>query len=127
MALASLAPRYGVDIIATDTTREANPDYAWQELDRLHLGEDAKTILGIHTPHGLREAADGTLRSDLRVVKEALRLYRARDWDAAEINFLNLRKNPRLAGPVAMYLRRIGDFRRQPPPAEWDGSHPSGF
>ena len=127
MALAGLASRYGVDIIATDATREATPDYAWQELDRLRLGEGAKGLVGVHTPHGLREAVDPSLRSDLRLLKESLRLYRARDWDAAEINFLNLRKDPRLAGPVAVYLQRIGEHRRQPPPADWDGAPPTGF
>jgi adenylate cyclase len=127
IAFAGLAPRYGVDIIATDAIREANPDYAWQELDRLRLGEGVKAVVGVHTPHGLREAAEPSLRSELRLLREALRLYRARDWDAAEINFLNLRKDPRLAGSVAAYLQRIAEFRRQPPPADWDGSHPAGF
>lgn len=125
IALAGLAPRYGVPIIATDPLREANPDYAWQELDRLRMGDGTKGLVGVHTPHGLREVADAALRNDLRLLKESLRLYRAQDWDAAEINFLNLLKNPRLAAPVTVYLQRIEAFRRQPPPADWDGSHPA--
>jgi adenylate cyclase len=46
--------------------------------------------------------------------------YLARDWDAAEtrLQAMKARASNKL---YDVYLERIGHFRADPPPADWDG------
>ena len=53
---------------------------------------------------------------------EALKRYRACDWDMAELQLINLtRANPgsRL---YALFLERIAHLRKNPPEHGWDGT-----
>ena len=53
---------------------------------------------------------------------DGLRLYRNRAWEGAEQTFrtcLQIREND---GPALTFLARLADFRRTPPPENWDGA-----
>ena len=64
---------------------------------------------------------DASLRSELRIYREALKLYRAENWDLAELQFINLGKQHPDRGLYEEYLHRIQVFRKDPPPPGWDG------
>jgi adenylate cyclase len=51
-----------------------------------------------------------------------LAAYQAQDWDAAEANLPSISAGG-LPVVADLYARRIQDFRRQPPPPDWDGVH----
>ena len=51
-----------------------------------------------------------------------LKLYRARDWDMAELQLLNLTKVNPGSGLYALFLQRIAHLRHNPPEQGWDGS-----
>jgi adenylate cyclase len=53
--------------------------------------------------------------------QEALRAYRAQEWDAAEAVLLGLRRADPGCGLYGAYLKKVQDKRRQPPPQDWDG------
>jgi adenylate cyclase len=61
------------------------------------------------------------LLDELKLWHQALRSYRAQQWDQAEVNLLNLqRMNPECA-LYRLYADKIAEYRRRPLPAEWDG------
>jgi adenylate cyclase len=51
-----------------------------------------------------------------------LKLYRAQDWDLAEMQLLNLQKSSPECTLYRLYLERISYFRNHPPGVEWDGA-----
>jgi adenylate cyclase len=64
---------------------------------------------------------DKDVRDELELYREALKLYRAGNWELAEVQFLNLDKRSPKRLLYKLYVERIIHFRNNPPPADWDG------
>lgn len=118
--LEGLTKGYGVSLIVSEATREAVPEYAYREIDRVRVKGKDKPIT-IYEPLCLRDQLDSKWKDELKLYREALRLYRAREWDMAEMNFLNLSRSSRSPELYRIYVERIAQFRQQPPRADWDG------
>jgi adenylate cyclase len=58
---------------------------------------------------------------DTKLFHNALRLYRQKDWDEAEKVLRELLSVHPHTYLYELYLERIAEFRKDPPPAEWDG------
>ncbi len=118
--LEGLTKQYGVEIIVSDSTKAAVPDHAFLELDRVRVkGKDEP--VAIYEPLGPREGVDKDLKSLLGRHKQALRLYRNREWDSAEREFFTLHQAQPDRLVYQIYLDRIAHFRAHPPGADWDG------
>ena len=50
-----------------------------------------------------------------------MKRYRARNWELAELQFVNLTKRSPKRPLYKLYIERINHFRNHPPPADWDG------
>ena len=61
------------------------------------------------------------IRKELELYREALKLYRAQNWELAELQFVNLSKRAPKRVLYRLYIERINQYRRQPPPPDWDG------
>jgi adenylate cyclase len=118
--LEGLTRVYGVDIIVGDNTRHAVPEFEYRELDLVRVkGKDRP--VAIHEPLGLIDTIDKPVRMELRRYHLGLKYFRARRWDDAEqILFALGREYPRTS-IYQIYLNRIMQFRKQPPPDNWDG------
>ncbi|MEX0952120.1 MAG: CHASE2 domain-containing protein [Gammaproteobacteria bacterium] len=117
--LEGLTKTYGVSILVSEFSRAAVPDFTFREIDRVRVkGRDEPVV--IYEPLGPTAELDSTVKSDLKLYAEALRQYRAQEWDLAELQFLNLLKATNLK-IYAIYVKRIQHFREQPPGADWDG------
>jgi len=117
--LEALTRVYGIDMLVSEFTRAQVPEHAFREIDRVRVkGRDEP--LTIYEPLGPNEALDAEIRSELKLYQEGLRHYRAREWDLAEMQFLNLQKQSdrKIYG---IYIDRIQHFRNEPPPEDWDG------
>lgn len=112
----SLTKYYGVSILVSEYTRNAAPDLVYREVDRVRvLGKnDAVTL---YEPQAL--ATDNT--HVLILFHECLKIYRKQEWDLAEMQLLNLQKLDTNCKIYTLYLQRIQNFRKNPPPADWDG------
>jgi adenylate cyclase len=77
--------------------------------------------VGIYEPLGPREAVGDKLRDELEFYREALKLYRAQQWELAELQFVNLSKRSPKRALYRLYIERINQFRQFPPPTDWDG------
>jgi adenylate cyclase len=58
----------------------------------------------------------------IEVTQQAISLFRARNWDAAEAGFGELLALAPEDGVAKLYLKRIVSFRDKPPLANWDGA-----
>jgi len=120
--LEALTRVYGVDIIVGENTRHAVAEFEFRELDRVKVkGKD--NPVAIYEPLGLLETIDESVQMDLKRFHLGLEHYRARLWDAAEQEFYTLSQANPQTKLYQIYLDRIIQFRKQPPPLDWDGSY----
>jgi adenylate cyclase len=119
--LEGITKQYGVNMIVGESTRSEVPDVVFRELDRVKVkGKDEP--VAIYEPVGLAGEVDKPVQDELKLWGQALKLYRARDWDMAELQLLNLQKLNVNSGLYKLFLERIAYFRANPPEAGWDGS-----
>jgi adenylate cyclase len=118
--LEGITKQYGVGFIISESTQRAVPEVLCRELDRVRVkGKDEPVV--IYEPLGLREQVEKSVESELQLFEEALKLYRAQNWDMAEMQLLNLQKAAPDCMLYQLYLERIAHFRTEPPEADWDG------
>jgi adenylate cyclase len=119
--LEGLTREYGVNMIVGEDTREGVPDVIFRELDRVKVkGKDEPVT--IFEPIGPALEVDKAVQDELKLWGQVLKLYRARDWDMAELQLLNLQKLNAASGLYKLFLGRIALFRSNPPKQGWDGS-----
>ncbi len=118
--LEGITKQYGVGIIVGETTREKVPEILFRELDRVRVkGKDEP--VAIYEPLGLPDQVGEAAKNQLARFEEALRFYRAQNWDSAEAELAALQKADPDCLLYRLYLERIAHFRGEPPPADWDG------
>jgi adenylate cyclase len=119
--LEGITKQYGVGMIVGEATRAAVPEVVFRELDRVKVkGKDEP--VGIFEPIGLATEVDKPVLDELKLWGQALKLYRSREWDMAELQLLNLLKLSPGSGLYKLFLERIAVFRAHPPEEGWDGS-----
>ena len=119
--LEGLSRLYGVDIVASETTRAQAPAYVWQLLDRVRVKGKAQAV-DIYTPLCLQEQLSPALADELREWKRAWAAWQARDWDACELHLLNLRRQNEKKVLYRLYAERLVSMKRSPPAPDWDGT-----
>jgi len=116
--LESRTKNYAVGILVGEATRSRVKDVVFREIDRVRVkGKDE--AITVYEPVG--ERPQEGLREELQSWQEALRAYRAREWDAAEASLLSLQRANPGRGLYAAYLTKIQDLRRRALPPDWDG------
>lgn len=117
--LEGLTKQYGVQVIVSESTREAAPEFAYRELDRVRVkGKDKPvTIYEPLSPGRLDEEAENRLKR----FHAALTHYRRQEWDQAEVILMQLRDEEPDRLIYQIYIDRIQVFRKDPPPKDWDG------
>ena len=119
--LEGLTKVYGVDIITSEYTRYAVPEYEYRELDRVRVKGKDKPV-SIFEPLGLLENISKEERNLLQDFHIAIKQYRAQNWDAAEREIFALSQQEPDREIYRIYLDRIMHFRKSPPGDDWDGS-----
>jgi adenylate cyclase len=118
--LEGLTKNYGVYIIVSEFTKEKAPEYLYRELDIVRVkGKDEPVT--IFEPICELGQEDKSIKDELKLYRETLRLYRAQNWDLAEMQFINLQKMHPARYLYRIYLERIAYYRQNPPGADWDG------
>ncbi len=118
--LEGLTKGYGVECVVSETTARAAPELIYRELDRVRVKGKDKPVT-IFEPVGARKDVDRSVRDELKLYEAGLKLYRAQNWDMAELQFLNLQKSSPPSRLYQLYAERIAHFRREPPGQDWDG------
>ena len=118
--LEGLTKKYGVRLICSETTKDAVPEYVYRELDRVRVKGKAKPV-AIYEPLARADQLDPQWRKELKLFADTMRLYRAQQWDTAELNFVNLQRGSKSPALYKVYAERVAHFRKAPPAADWDG------
>jgi len=109
---------YGVGILVGEATRNRVKDVVFREIDRIKVkGRDE--AITIYEPLGLESEA-GALGEELQLWNQALRAYRARQWDQADVTLLNLQRM-RSRELYRAYADKVAAQRRAAPAEGWDG------
>jgi len=118
--LEGLTRQYEVDVIVSETVKEAVPEYVYRKLDRVKVkGKDEPVT--IYEPLALKEEVSRDELDELKLYAQALRYYRKMEWDNAELQFLNLKKMHADRPLYDFYIERMKYFRDNPPAEDWDG------
>ena len=117
--LEGITKQYGVGILATQPTVDADPVHAFMKIDVVRV-KGKETPVAIYQPLGRKDELSEQAKMIARVFEAAFARYQARDWDAATKMLTDLKA----AAPCSVcdiYIERIAHFRDVPPPADWDG------
>lgn len=118
--LEGITKEYGVGIIVGEETREAlRGEFAFRELDRVRV-KGKEEAIAIYEPLGIEAEQPKEVLDELKLWNQFLRLYRAQDWDQAELTLMNLqRMAPRYL--YEKYAEAVAAHRKEPPGDNWDG------
>jgi adenylate cyclase len=119
--LEGLTKFYGVDIITSEFTKHAVPEYEYRELDRVRVKGKDKPVT-IYEPLGLLETISRDERKLIKQFHIGIKHYRAQNWDAAEREIFAISSIQPERRIYQIYLDRIMKYRENPPPENWDGS-----
>jgi adenylate cyclase len=116
--LEGLTKYYGVGILAGEATRRQVDDLLWREIDRVKVkGKDE--AITIYEPLGPEGGVDSPTLEELRIWTQALRAYRSRNWDLAEVNLVNLQRLAPGCILYRVYAEQITRARATPMTADW--------
>jgi adenylate cyclase len=111
---------YGVGILVGEATRKPVRDVVFREVDRVKVkGKDE--ALSVYEPIALEAELAPGMHDELRLWQQALRAYRARQWDIADVHLLNLQRSSPGCELYRVYAEKVAEKRSHAPSPEWDG------
>lgn len=120
--LEGITKEYGAAIIVGEATRDLTAhDFVFRELDRVRVKGKLEPV-AIYEPIGVTGEVGKAALDELKLFNQAVRLYRAQEWDMAELQLFNLLKVSPGAKLYQLYLDHIGFYRANPPGRQWDGA-----
>lgn len=118
--LEGLTKNYGVDIIVSEYTKAAVPDYEYRFIDKVRVkGKDQPVT--IYEPLGRKDEISLEIKTELEKHKRALECFLAQDWSSANDIFLELSQNYPDRKLYSLYIERITIYLNTPPEINWDG------
>jgi adenylate cyclase len=110
---------YGVGILVGESTRRRVEEVTWREIDRIKVkGKDE--AITVYEPLGLAAELDAATQEELRLWAQALRAYRSRNWDLAEVNLVNLQRLAPGRMLYGVYAEKVTRARSTPLTADWE-------
>lgn len=120
--LEGLSKMYGVDVVASDSTRQqAGDGYIWQELDKVKVKGKQEAVT-IHTVWGLTSDQTPEWERELALWNLCLQAYRQQDWPRTRECLNNLQECAPDKGLYQLYQQRVLEMETHPPILGWDGS-----
>jgi len=118
--LEGLTKGYGVEIIVSESTRDAVSDFVFREIDVVRVkGKDEP--IAIYEPLApVSEVSDEEYK-ELSIHEQAMKAYYIQEWDQAASYFRQVQEMSPERKLYQVYLDRITEFRQHPPSDDWDG------
>ena len=117
--LEGITKEYGAGIVVGLGTRTAAPEFLYRELDLVRVKGKNEPV-PIFEPLGMAEAVDESIRAAVTAWHAALALFRSQHWEQAQSAIEKLAAAQPLDVLYPLYLKRIADYRANPPGDEWD-------
>ena len=118
--LEGLTKAYGVQIIVSESTKNAVPEYEYRKLDVVRVKGKTKPV-AIFEPIGSSETIYTQEKKRIYRYHRAVKLYREMKWEAAEKEFYLLSQQEPKRYIHKLYLDRIMFFKNNSPGKDWDG------
>ena len=122
----ALTRHYGVQVLVGEATRAAAGErFAWVEVDTVRVKGKQQSVT-LFTPAPEAAAGDPRFDDEMRLWRLALSAYRHQHWTQAQTHLDGLRRCIPTSPLNALYSQlaeRIDQYRRTPPPPDWDGVH----
>lgn len=115
-----LTKYYGVDIIATENTQQDQPKFVFRKLDKVRV-KGKKFGVSIYEVVCRQRDAHIELEKELAEYHTALEFYFQQKWEEALSMMQKLESEHPHLKIYKIYIERIQEFKKQPPPADWDG------
>ncbi len=116
----SLTKYYDVKIIVTEFTRTHQKIFIFRKLDRVRVKGKTSSI-DIYEPLDYIKTFPLEAGKELKIYHAALEYYFSKAWEKALALFTELKqKNPEVK-LYSIYMIRIEEFMKNPPPEDWDG------
>ncbi|MBK6005756.1 adenylate/guanylate cyclase domain-containing protein [Ramlibacter ginsenosidimutans] len=119
--LEGLCKVYGVDIVASESTRQQAREFSWLDLDRVRVKGKQEAVAIFH-PLGPSGALDPQAADELRAWGAFLQAYRAQDWEKSELQLVNLQRLGAKKYLYELYAQRVASMRLLPFDPGWDGA-----
>lgn len=119
--LESLSKVYGVDIVASDTTRRLASGVVWQELDKVRVKGKEQAVT-IWCPVAFTSDADASTTEEIKLWVQVLKSYRNQNWDQVDVGLLNLSRMNANKFLYRLYVERVASMRFLPFDSQWDGA-----
>jgi adenylate cyclase len=118
--LEGITKQYGVGILVGGETRKVVSDVLFREVDKVRVkGKDEP--VAIFEPIGIEGQVEKSRIEEIRLWHAALKLYRAQQWDQAELQLINLQRANPECHLYEIYIAKIAEHRIHPPGPDWDG------
>ncbi|EQC46005.1 adenylate/guanylate cyclase domain-containing protein [Bacteriovorax sp. Seq25_V] len=124
------AKQYGIFTqVAKDTVDLAGDEFIFRELDTIRVVGKSVPVT-TYDLLGLKGESEAFLEELAEKFKEGIESYKSQQWDKAIAIFtytleLEYQRFPDLKGvktnPSEIYIKRCEDYKKLPPPPEWDG------
>jgi len=119
--LEGLSKTYGVDIVASETTRAQSDEFAWQELDKVRV-KGKEQAVAIFWPMARADQLGEQQAAELASWNRLLAAYRAQDWSACDEHIANLQRANPTKYLYQLYAERVASMRLLPHDPDWDGA-----
>ena len=118
--LEGLTKHYGVDAVVGPATRDAAKDFVYREIDRVRVKGKGEPV-AIFEPIGVEGGIGRERQEELKLWTQALKAYRAQNWEQAELVLFNLQRLYPGAPLYSFYAERVARYRQRLPGPGWDG------
>ena len=118
--LEGLTRHYGVDVLVHPATRDAAKGFVYREIDRVRVKGKGEPV-AIFEPLGVEGEIGGERQEELKLWAQALKAYRAQNWEQAELVLFNLQRLYPGAPLYSFYAERVARYRQRLPEPGWDG------
>jgi adenylate cyclase len=119
--LEGLCKAYGVEIVASESTRAQAPGFVWLELDRVCV-KGKEQAVAIYHPLGAVGQVDGERLQALEHWHRWLAAFRAQQWPVCDELWPSVQSNPAGAKLLDFYAQRLQERRVLPYDPDWDGA-----
>lgn len=116
----SLTKFYGVDIMVTENTQANQGKFVFRKLDKVRV-KGKKSGVAIYEVVCLQTEITPEKMRELDRYHKALDFYFQQKWDDALVIMKQLSEEYPDTKIYHLYLERINEFKKQAPPADWDG------
>lgn len=119
--LEGLCKVYGVEVVASESTRDQAPDFAWLELDRVRVKGKEQSIAIFH-PLGIRANLPDSGLQALEHWHAWLAAFRAQDWALCDRLWPDVHAILPFGPLLEFYSQRLSEQRVLPYDPEWNGT-----